>query len=48
VSHSRLEIIGDQDLGDPVKKLEGVDMGLDPGGKILGQGGFGKAVVTGA
>ena len=42
------QIVGDQDLGDAAKKLEGVDMGLNPGGEILGEGGFGKGVVAGA
>ncbi len=43
----RPEIIRDQDLGNAAKEFKGVDMALDPGGKVLGEGGFGKGVITG-
>jgi hypothetical protein len=43
-----LQVIGGQDLGGSLKELEGVDMGFDPGGKVLGQGGLRKGIIAGS
>lgn len=41
------EIVGDGDFRDPSEEAKGVDMGLDPGGEILGEGGLSEGVVGG-
>jgi len=41
------EIIRDEDLRDPLKEFKGMDMRLNPGGKILAEGGLSEGVVTG-
>jgi hypothetical protein len=47
-SHRCTEIIGDQDLDDSLKELKGMNVGSNPGGKVLGRCGFGKSVITGS
>jgi hypothetical protein len=32
MGHARFEVVWDQDLGDASKKMEGMNMGSDPGG----------------
>jgi hypothetical protein len=48
VCHSRLQIVRDKDLRGSTEELKGMDMGLNPGGKLLGQGGFGEGIIAGS
>jgi len=42
------EIIRDKDLRHPLKELEGMHMRSDPGGQILGSGGFCEGIAAGS
>jgi hypothetical protein len=46
--HGRLQVVGDKDLGDSAEELKGMDMGLNPGGKLLRQRGFGEGIIAGS
>jgi hypothetical protein len=40
-------IIGDEDFGDPAKKLKGMGMGANPGREILREGGLREGIMAG-
>jgi hypothetical protein len=42
------EIVRDEDLRNSLEELEGMDMGLNPGGEILREGGFCKGIIAGS
>lgn len=41
------QVIRDEDFRDSLKELKGMNMRLNPGGKILREGGFGEGVIAG-
>jgi hypothetical protein len=43
-----LEIVRDKDLRHPLEELEGMHMRSDPGGQILGGGGFSEGIAAGS
>jgi hypothetical protein len=48
VFHSRLQIVRNKDLSNSTEELKGMDMGLNPGGKFLREGGFGEGIIAGS
>ncbi len=47
IGNTGFEVIRDKDLWDTTEELKGMDMGLNPGGQILGQGSLCKGVIAG-
>ena len=41
------QIVWGEDLRDPLEEFESMNMGLNPGGEILREGGFGKGIIAG-
>ena len=48
LGHAGFEIVRNEDLRNAAEEVKRPDMGLDPGGKILGESGPGKRVAAGA
>jgi hypothetical protein len=46
--HGGFEIVRNENLGDSAKELKRMDMGLNPGRKLLGAGGFGEGIIAGS
>jgi hypothetical protein len=42
------QVVRNEDLCNPLEELEGMDMGLNPGGQILREGGLRKGIIAGS